>query len=541
MKNIACILIIALIFSFGCTNKDDIVLNTDIVIYGGTSSGVMAAVQAARMGKKVILVNPSNHIGGMTASGLGQTDVGKEGVLGGLNAEFYSRVFDYYNKPSNWFCETFEQWENKYSWGHKIIDTMMFKFETHVAEKIFNDLIEEHENITLLLGERLDRNIKIKKEDNAIKTIVMESRLKLTGKVFLDCTYEGDLMAASGVDFTVGRESNTTYNEKCNGIQTGSKHHQIPPGISGYKIESDSQSGLLPGILPKAPGKKGEGDHRIQAYCFRLCLTDNPENQITFAKPKGYNRDDYELLRRLMERGDFTNLGNSQPMPNKKTDTNNNGGFSSDYIGMNYNWAEGSYEERDKIFQAHKKYQMGMWYYLTEDPKTPQEFKNKYKAWALAKDEFRETDGWPSELYVREARRMIGQMVMTEHHCTLKEKIEDPIAQGGFNMDSHNVSRYIDENGHVRNEGDVQNESGAYKIAYRAITPKIDQCTNLLVPVCLSASHIAFGSIRMEPVFMSLGQSAATAASLAIDEQVSVQDLNYKKLRNQLIVNNQTL
>lgn len=513
----------------------------DIVVYGGTSAGVMAAVQSARLGKSVILVAPSGRLGGLSASGLGQTDVGKQNVLGGLNAEFYGRIYKHYDDTTNWFCETRDQWYAKETWGHKIIDKMMFKFEPHVAEKIFNDFIFEHDNILLLQEERLNRDFKISKNKKIIESIIMESGLVLVGKIYIDCTYEGDLMAAAGVHFTVGREANSLYDEKCNGIQTGSKHHQIPLGISAYQIEGDPDSGLLPGVLPEAPGKKGEGDHRLQAYCFRLCLTDNPENQIPFPKPEGYNRQDYELLRRIMEKGVFSNLGNSQPMPNRKTDTNNSGGFSSDYIGMNYTWAEGSYKEREKIYHAHKKYQMGMWYYLTRDPQTPKAFRAKHNKWGLAKDEFKQTGGWPHALYVREGRRMIGQMVMTEHHCTLEKKIDDPIAQGGFNMDSHNVSRYADENGFVRNEGDVQNESGAYKISYRAITPKPSECSNLLVPVCLSASHIAYGSIRMEPVFMSLGQSAATAASLAIDEKVSVQKVNYNKLKKKLLLNSQKL
>ena len=539
LKRFVIITVIALATLTGL-NAETKTKEADIVVYGGTSGGVMAAVQASRMGKSVILIAPSKRLGGLTASGLGQTDVGKTAVLAGLNAEFYARIYKHYDDPKNWFCETRDQWQKKRSWGHKIYKKMMFKFEPRVAEKLFNDFAKaERKNITVLLGERLDRSRKAKKDQAAIKAIVMESGLKLVGKVYIDCTYEGDLMAVAGVSYTVGRESNAKYNEQANGIQTGSRHHQMPKGVSAYRIEGDPKSGLLPGVLPKAPGKKGDGDNRVQAYCFRLCLTNNPKNRMPFPKPAGYTRGDYELLRRVMAKGSYSNLGNSQPMPNMKTDTNNNGGVSSDYIGMNYDWPEGSYAQRDKIFDAHRKYQMGLWYYLTQDPQTPEAIRAKYKQWGLAKDEFKQTGGWPHALYVREGRRMIGQLVMTEHHCQMKTEVNDPIARGGFNMDSHNVTRYADTSGHVRNEGDVQNSSGAYKISYRAITPKTAECSNLLVPVSLSASHIAFGSIRMEPVFMSLGQSAASAAALSIDAKTSVQTLDYKTLRRQLVKNGQ--
>lgn len=508
--------------------------SADIIVYGGTSGGVMASVQAARMGKTVILVVPSGRLGGLTASGLGKTDVGKKEVIRGLSAEFYGRIYQYYKNPENWLSETLEEWRAKKTWGFKLFDGMMFNFEPHVAEQLFHDFVDEHEKIQVLFGERLDRSKPVPKKGTVIQSITMESGLVLRGGMYIDCTYEGDLMAAAGVSYTVGRESNEKYGEKANGIQLGSRHHQIPEGISAYLIPGDPDGGLLPNVDPEPPGKTGEGDHRVQAYCFRLCLTNNPDNRKPFPKPEGYDRNDYELLRRIHKRGVFTNLGNSQAMPNMKTDTNNHGGFSSDYIGMNYEWPEGSYAERDRIFEEHKRYQMGLWYYLTRDPETPEEVRKRYREWGLPKDEFKQTDGWPHALYVREGRRMIGQLVMTEHHCQLKQEVEDPIAFGGFNMDSHNCSRYADANGHVRNEGDVQNRSGAYRISYRAITPKPGECTNLLVPVALSASHIAFGSIRMEPVFMNLGQSAATAAGIAIDADVSVQNVDYELLKKKL-------
>ncbi len=513
--------------------------HADVVVYGSTSGGVMASVQAARQGKSVLLVSTNGRLGGLTSSGLGKTDILYPETLGGLNAEFYQRVSTCYDNPENWFCGKRKKWNPNSSWGKEDIQGIMLNFEPHVAEELFNQFVAEQPNIQVISGERLNRSIDVLKQEGVIQEIEMESGLKLTGKIFLDCTYEGDLMDAAGVSFTVGREANSKYNETANGIQLGSTKHQFPPGISPYVIADDPTSGLLPNILPHPPGKTGDGDNRIQAYCFRLCLTDNVDNRLPFRKPEGYQRHDYTLLKRLMERGVYSNLGNSGAMPNCKTDTNNHGPFSSDFIGMNHNWPLASYAERDEIYQAHKDYQMGMWYYLTADPETPAAFREKYSDWGLAKDEFQSTGGWPHELYVREGRRMLGRLVMTEKHCQLKESVDDPIARGGYNMDSHHNSRYVTADGDVRNEGDVQNRSGAYEISYRAITPKSDECRNLLVPVCLSASHIAYGSIRMEPVFMYLGQSAGSAAALSIDHECSVQSLDYNKLSKQLVDNGQ--
>ncbi len=513
----------------------------EIVVYGGTSGGVMAAVQAARMDRSVILVTSNGRLGGMTASGLGQTDLGKFEVIGGLNAEFYQRIYKHYDNADSWFCETRDVWKNKKTWGPRIIGKMMLKFEPHVAEAAFEEFVAEHKKIELLRNERLDRSIKVKKSGAAIDYIQMESGLRLSAKIYLDCSYEGDLMAAADVSYAVGRESNDTYGETHNGIQLKSKyqHHKVVPGISAYWEKGKPESGLLPGLEPGPPGKTGESDHRIQAYCFRLCLTDYPENRTPFPKPEGYDRKNYELLRRTLARGRHTNLGNSQPMPNRKTDTNNHGGVSSDYIGQNYRWPEAGYEEREQIYQTHKRYQVGMWYFLTQDPQTPEAIRKRYENWGLTKDEFKQTGGWPHELYIREARRMIGPVVMTEHHCNGTTKVEDGIAHGGFAMDSHNCTRYASKTGYVYNEGDMSVPSATYRISYRSITPKAEECSNLLVPVCLSASHIAYGSIRMEPVFMSLGQSAGAAASLALRDGVSVQELDYNTLWEQLKKNGQ--
>jgi hypothetical protein len=376
-----------------------------------------------------------------------------------------------------------------------------------------------------------------------IVAIVMESGKRFVGRIFIDATYEGDLMAKAGVSYHVGRESNAVYDETLNGVQT--KHaiyHQFKVPIDPYIVEGDPESGLLPGIQAEGPGEEGSGDHKVQAYNFRMCLTNDPDNRMPFPKPEGYDPLRYELLLRYMKAGHWTVMNLSKDMPNRKTDTNNKGAFASDNIGMNYEYPDGDYATRDRIFEEHKTYQQGMMWFLVNDPRVPEHIQTEMNQWGLPKDEFVETGGWPHQLYVREARRMIGEYVMTQVDCQGKRLAPHPIGLGAYTMDSHHVQRYVDENGHARNEGDV--EVGGfepYPIAYGSIVPKADECTNLLVPVCLSASHIAFGSIRMEPVFMVLGQSAATAAALAINADSTVQEVDMDALRERLLADKQIL
>lgn len=536
----------------------------DIVIYGGTSAGVAAAIQSSRMGKSVVLIEPSGRIGGLTTGGLGATDIGNKQAIGGISREFYQNIKKHYDNPSNWkWQKKSEYFVSGQSRTDKGEDTM-WTFEPSAALAVYKEMIS-NENIDLVYNERLNRKNGVKKERGRIIAIAMESGKRFQGKVYVDATYEGDLMASSGVTYTVGRESNAQYGESLNGVQANSinltltgkvsknaYNHNFLPGVDPYVDLGDPGSGLLPNINEK-PGLEGDGDDKIQAYCFRMCLTNVAENRIPFQKPDGYDERDYELLFRNYEarKGEIRDMysyGSSllpwinTPMPNHKTDTNNKFGFSTDYIGRNYEYPEATYEEREKIVDEHRKYQMGLMWSLANHPRIPEEVREEASKWGTTKDEFEREDGWQQQLYIREARRMISDYVMTQQNCEALEVCEDAIGLAAYGMDSHNVQRYVDANGFVQNEGNVEAHGfKPYPISYRSIVPKETECANLLVPVCLSASHIAFGSIRMEPVFMVLGQSAATAASLSIDLNVAVQDIPYQKLKGILAKDNQRL
>lgn len=523
----------------------------DVVIYGGTSAGISAAVQVRRMGGSVVVIEPSRRIGGLTTGGLGQTDIGNKAAIGGIAREFYQRVRKHYADPANWKWQKPEEYRDGGQTRTAAGEDAMWTFEPSAALKIMQDLVREHQ-IPVIYGERLDRTGNtgpgkiaqgVRKDGARIVAITMESGKTYRGRVFLDATYEGDLMAAAGVSYTVGRESNSTYNETLNGVQTrNARYHQLMPGVSAYIKTGDPSSGLLPGIDPTGPGEEGSGDHRVQAYCFRMCLTDHPENRIPFKKPEGYNPLMYELLLRNFEAGERGMPWINSDMPNRKTDTNNRTGFSTDFIGANYAWPEASYEEREKIRLQHLVYQQGLMWTLANHPRVPEHIRREVARWGMCRDEFEEGEGWQEQLYVREGRRMIGPYVMTQHNCQGRTVAEFPVGMAAYTMDSHNVQRYVDENGFARNEGDVQvGGFPPYPIDYRSITPKADECTNLLTPVCLSASHIAFGSIRMEPVFMVLGQSAATAAMFAIAANSTVQDIDYAQLRERLLKDGQVL
>ncbi|MCB9783926.1 MAG: FAD-dependent oxidoreductase [Candidatus Omnitrophica bacterium] len=518
----------------------------DVIVYGPNSAGVAAAIQAIRMGNTVILVGPDKHLGGLTAGGLVWTDSGRKEVVGGFAREFYRRLKDYYDQPEAWKFQKPEEYER-----YRPEDDAMWVFEPHVAEREYEKLIAEND-IPVHRERWLDRKDGVVVRDGAIQSIRMLNGDVYEGKIFIDATYEGDLMAEAGVSFTVGRESNSMYGETLNGVQTeNATKHQFKTPVDPYVVPGDSSSGLLPRIHDGGPGEEGEGDHRVQAYCFRMSLTQVPENRVPFEEPEGYDPMQYELLARYFATGsefsepeDF--FKKYDPVPNDKTDTNNRGGFSTDNIGMNYDYPEGSYERRAEIIAEHELYQKGLMYFLANDPRVPEAIQSEMKEYGLSKDEFLDNDHWPHQIYVREARRMVSDFVMTEPHLTGVKPTPKPIGMGSYNMDSHNVQRYvaIDEQGrHVaKNEGDIQeNPGGPYPISYEAIVPKKRECKNLLVPVCLSSSHIAYGSIRMEPVFMILGQSAATAASMAIEKDIPVQDVDYSKLRERLLADGQVL
>ena len=520
----------------------------DIVIYGGTSAAMSAAVQIKKMGKSVVIVSPDKYLGGLSSSGLGWTDSGKKEAIGGIARDFYHRVWRHYQSVDSWKWQKMDDYGNR-GQGSPAIDgdrRTMWIFEPNVAELIFNSWVKEND-LEVYRDEWLDREKGVVKKEGRIVSISTLSGNVFSGHVFIDCTYEGDLMAAAGVSYFVGRESNAVYGETLSGVQTkNARSHQFIGKVDPFVIKGDPTSGLLARISNEAPGAEGSGDSKMQAYNFRLCLTQVEENRLPFPKPEQYDPSEYELLLRTLEKGSKHVFGKFDPVPNGKTDTNNHGPFSTDNIGMNYLYPEASYAKRREIILEHELYQKGYFYFLCNDPRVPEDIRRKMNTWGLAKDEFKSNGNWPHQIYVREARRMVSDFVMTESHLRGLKETPRPIGMGSYNMDSHNVQRYVaqDENGsaYVLNEGDIQvNPGGPYQISYDCIIPQKKDCSNILVPVCVSSSHIAFGSIRMEPVFMILAQSAATAAVISIEDQVSVQDVSYEKLKTKLLNDGQIL
>jgi len=512
----------------------------DVVVYGGTSAGCAAAVQLARMGKSVVVVEPSRHLGGLTTGGLGYTDSGNKNVVGGISREFYQALKKHYDNKANWPLE--DQAGSKL---YKAADDAQWTFEPSVAELHLNRLMK-NDRITVVMGQRLDRAAGrgVVKEAGAIRRIQMESGQVYTGKIFIDATYEGDLMAAAGVSYTFGRESAAQYGEALAGWvpKLNTKTHRFKVNVDPYVVPGDKSSGLLFGITPGPYPADGQGDKRLQAYCFRMCMSNVAANRVAFPKPADYDEKLYELLFRNFEAGDMRLPLKIDMVPNGKTDTNNNYAVSTDFIGQNYDFPDASYAAREAMIKRHESYQKGLMWSLANHPRVPAEIREKMKVWGLAADEFKDNGNWPHQIYVRESRRMVSDYVMTEADCRRTRATPESIGMGSYNMDSHNCARYVTPEGFVQNEGDVQvSPGGPYKISYRAIVPKRAECTNLLVPVCLSSSHMAYGSIRMEPVFFVLGQSAGTAAAMAIDEQQAVQDVKYSQLQARLLQDKQVL
>jgi len=433
---------------YSCKEND----RYDVVIYGGTSAGISAAVQTIRMGHSVVIINPDEHIGGLTTGGLGQTDIGNKNVIGGISREFYQRIKKYYDDPDHW------KWEDKsdYRDGGQTRtlagEDAMWTFEPGAAMVVFRDFIDEYK-IPVICNERLDLNNGVEKQHNQIISIKTESGKKFKGKMFIDETYEGDLMAVTGVSYTFGREAVSDYGETLNGVQTKRAiHHQFNNGVDPYIEKGNPDSGLLPNIN-KQPGPEGSGDKKIQAYCFRMCLTDVPENRIPFKKPANYNELEYELLFRFIENGDNDHFFIMSMMPNRKTDANNFGGFSSDYIGKNYGYPDGDYAQREKIVQEHKDYQLGLLWTLANHPGVPEDIRKEWQQWGLPKDEYVNTGNWTPQLYIREARRMVSDYMMTQHHCVQDSvSAELSVGMGAYTMDSHHVQRYVNQEGFVKNE-----------------------------------------------------------------------------------------
>lgn len=541
------IYMLSLIFFTSCGNKktNPNEYSADIIVYGGTSAAVTAAVEAVQSGKTVLMVSPDTHLGGLSSGGLGYTDTGNKSTIGGLSREFYHRVWQHYNDSAAW------KWQKQAEYGNKGQGTVamdgenrtMWIFEPHVAEQVFEGFITENK-ITVYRDEWLDRANGVVMENGKILSFKTLSGKVFTGKIFIDATYEGDLMASAGVSYHVGREACSVYGETWNGVQADAKHHghYFKDQIDPYKTSGKPESGLLYGISPEPIAANCTGDDKIQAYCFRLCMSNHPDNRVTFPKPENYDPANYELLARVFDAGWREWFGKFDAIPNRKTDTNNHGPFSSDFIGMNYNYPEATYERRKEIIKAHEEYQKGLLYFVANDSAVPQEIRDEMKVWGLAKDEFTDNGNWSRQLYIREARRLIGEYVTSENDVLAKREVPDPVGMGSYAMDSHNIQRYVTSEGFVQNEGDVGvNPRKPYSISYGSIVPKKAECTNLLVSVCISSSHIAYGSIRMEPVFMILGQSAAIAACIAIDKNQSVQDITYEKLKEEMLSRKQIL
>ena len=492
----------------------------DICVYGSTPAGIMAAYTAKLKGKSVLLVSPTKRIGGLTAGGLGWTDIGDSTshrrIIKGFAREFYRRIGQHYGMASP-----------------------TFYFEPKVALATFRGFLDE-----VGLKDTTDiwyqwRIVSAEKEGNEVKSITLEDATnpKVTpqrtvrARIFMDCSYEGDLMARAGITYTVGREGKNKYNEPENGAQCLNKH-QFCDGVDPYVIPGDPSSGLLWGIMSDPMPANGTGDNHIQAYNYRLTLTKTkPFRSITAKVPDNYDPSKYELLFRWMEKKGWSSYGDcikwtymkDSSGPNSwnayKTDNNNNGAFSTDMIGYSWDYPEATYEQRDSIAKLHEDYTKGLLYILWTDERVPQKIRDEFNLWGYPLDEYEDNENFTPQLYIREARRMIGRMVMTEDYCLKNKEADDPIAWGAYTMDSHNCGRYV-VNGQVKNEGDVQRHltKGPYNISYKAVTPKESEAKNVIVPVCLSASHIAYGSIRMEPVYMVLGETTALAAIQAIDE-----------------------
>lgn len=481
--------------------------DVDICIYGGTSAGVMAAYTATMAGKTALLVEPGRHIGGMTTGGLGFTDIGNKFVVTGLARDFYRRIGAHYGNLEQWI------------------------FEPSVAENIIKEYIDRA-NVDVLYSSRI---VSADVSDGRILSITLEdsgnpgeeSHTVVKALEYIDCSYEGDLMASAGASYTVGREGNDVYGEHYNGVQV-MRGHQFWDPIDPYVVPGDSTSGLIWGVNPGPVAPAGSGDSKVQAYNYRVCLTDNPDNMVEITMPDNYDPSRYELALRLHEvspRKSVYDYFIWSLMPNGKTDINNGGGISTDMIGMNWDYPEADYDRRAEIVKAHEDYTKGLFYFLGHDERVPEFMRTEMLKWGYPKDEYTDNGHWSPQLYVREARRLVGEEVMTEAHCVGEIVADDPVGWAAYTMDSHNCDRLVID-GEVKNEGNV--EIGGfppYPISYRALVPKREELTNLIVPVCLSASHIAYGSIRMEPVFMVLSQAAAVAAVMAIDEKVPVQDV----------------
>ncbi|HJZ97738.1 MAG TPA: FAD-dependent oxidoreductase [Candidatus Solibacter sp.] len=491
----------------------------DLVVYGGTAGGAITAVSGARMGLEVVLLEPRRHIGGMVSGGLSRTDVGRREVIGGYALEFYWRAGNAYNMAQH-------------------LQDVAWLPEPHVAESIFRNMLRQA-GVTVRFNQRLREKDGVRKSGVRVESITMEDGEQYTARIFADCTYEGDLMAQSGVSFTWGRESSAQYGESLAGVRGETPKHQFLLDLA----PRDAAGRLLPEISAEPAGEPGAADRKVQAYNFRMVLSHDPANQVAYPKSGSYDAARYELCARMLEatmkkQGRSPKLGeviSISPIPNHKADMNNNGAFSTDYIGHSWEYPNAGYARRAEIWRDHEEYTKGYFWFLAHDPRVPADLQKEANEWGLSKDEFVDNQNFPNQLYIREARRMVGEYVMVQKDIQTELTKTDAIGMGSYNSDSHNVQRVINADGFVRNEGDMQVPVQPYQIPYRVLTPKRAEAVNLLVPVCFSASHVAYSTLRMEPQYMILGQAAGVAASMAIRRNVAVQEIDTAALTRTLM------
>ncbi len=514
MRSLCAMLILLLAGSNVHAGQSGNAQSYDVVVYGGTAGGVITAVAAAREGLTVALVEPGRHLGGMVSGGLGWTDYGRKEVIGGYSLEFFERVGAKYGRPVEWH------------------------FEPHVAEAVFGDLIKEA-GVRVFLDHRLREKNGVRKSGGRITEFQTENGSIFRARIFADASYEGDLMAQAGVSYTWGREGTSEYGESLAGVRDRTPLHQFRAAVS----PSGAAGRLLPEVMPRSKDPVGAADKRVQAYNFRLCMTKTPENLVAWPKPAGYTAARFELLARYLPAFEkelgrplaINDVMKADIVQNGKSDTNNNGAFSTDYIGGSYGYPEGSYAERARIRRAHVDYIQGFLYFLATDSRVPAALSAEMKEWGLCRDEFADADHWPYQLYVREARRMVGEYVMSQKDIQTALTKPDSIGMGSYNSDSHNVQRVPTEDGRaVENEGDMQVRVTPYEIPYRVMLPKRAEVTNLLVPVCFSATHVAYSTLRMEPQYMIVGHAAGVAAKIAIDRKQPVQDVDVRALSEKL-------
>lgn len=490
----------------------------DLVVYGGTAGGVMTAISGARHGLKTVLLEPRDHVGGMATGGLSRTDTGVREVIGGLALEFYYRVGDRYDM---------RRYKNPVAWF----------YEPKVGEAVMREMLKEA-GVTVLFRHRLKEKTGVAKEGTDVVEIAMENGARFRGKVFADCSYEGDLMAQAKVTYTTGREGSAQYGESLAGVRDKTPYHQFLFDVPAR----DAAGKPLPELVDALPAKPGTADKKIQAYNFRIIATNVAANRVPWPKPSNYDAKQYELLARYLEafvkvRGRspvFHELTLIAPIPHGKADFNNNGPFSTDYIGKNYGYPDGDYATRERIWQEHVDYVQGFYYFLANDPRVPKDLQKEVNEWGLPKDEYVDSGNWPHQLYVREARRMVGVYVATQKDLQTDLRKDDVIGMGSYNSDSHNIQRFVNARGMAENEGDMQVAVKPYQIPFRIVLPKKEEARNLLVPVCFSASHVAYSSLRMEPQYMILGHAAGVAAAMAIQGKTAVQDVSVPELQKTL-------